>query len=115
MVWGLLLISLVFIWPFLPHPACPFHQITGFPCLSCGASRAANALYDGRIGEMFYDNPLLVAFCIGLFLFSLLKLLEFILHIKVELKLSPKAALFGRIFIGIAAAANWLFLIVSSR
>jgi len=105
----------VIIWPFLPHPACPFHQITGYPCLTCGASRVASALYDWRIGEMFIYNPLLVVFCVGLFLFSLLKLFEFILHIKIELKLSPKAALFGKILIGFAAAANWLFLIVSSR
>lgn len=114
-IWGVLIVGLIFIWPFLPHPACPFHQITGYPCLTCGASRAANALYDGRIGDMFYENPLLVSFCIGLFLFSLLKLFEYILHIKIEMELSPKAALSGKILIGVAAAANWLFLIVSNR
>ncbi len=114
-IWGVLIVGLIFIWPFLPHPACPFHQITGYPCLTCGASRAANALYDGRIGDMFYEKPLLVSFCIGLFLFSLLKLFEYILHIKIEMELSPKAALSGKILIGVAAAANWLFLIVSNR
>jgi hypothetical protein len=114
-IWGILLIGMVVIWPFLPHFACPFHQITGYPCLACGASRAVDALYGGRIVGMFGFNPLLVTFCVGLFLFSLLKLFEFILHIKIEVKLSPKAALFGKILIGLAAAANWLFLIVSNR
>jgi hypothetical protein len=114
-VWGILLIALVAGWPYLPHPACPFHQITGLPCLTCGASRAANAFHDGRLGEMLCDNPLLISFCISLLLFSLLKLFEYILNIKVVLKLSRKAALLGKILIGLAAAANWLFLIVSNR
>jgi hypothetical protein len=114
-VWGILLIALVLIWPYLPHPACPFHQVTGLPCLTCGASRAANALYDGRLGEMFYDNPLLVTFCVALLLFSLLKLFEYILHLRIELSLSRKAELSGKILLGLAAAANWLFLIVSNR
>jgi hypothetical protein len=114
-IWGVLLTGFIAVWPYLPHPACPFHQITGYPCLTCGASRAANALYDGRLGEMFLSNPLVVTFCVGLFLFSLLKLFEYIFHIKVVLKLSRKAVLLGKIVICLAAAADWLFLIVSNR
>jgi hypothetical protein len=114
-VWGILLVALVVGWPFFPSISCPFHQITGLPCLTCGASRAADAFYGGDIPAMFYSNPLLVLAFGGLFLFSLLKLFEYILNIKVVLNLSRKAALTGKILIGLAAAANWLFLIVSNK
>jgi hypothetical protein len=114
-VWGFLLIGLVLIWPYLPHPACPFRQITGIPCLTCGASRAADFFFMGDFAAMFCSNPLLVLAFAGLFLFSLLKLFEYILNIKIVLSLSRKAALTGKILIGLAVAANWLFLIVSNR
>jgi hypothetical protein len=114
-VWGILLVALVAGWPYLPSFNCPFHQITGIPCLSCGASRAADSFFTGNFGAMFYYNPLLVVSSAALLLFSLLKLFEYILNIKIVLKLSRKAALSGKILIGLAVAANWLFLIVSNR
>jgi hypothetical protein len=60
------------------NPGCIFHKVTGYPCLSCGTSRAIDALFAGDFIGMLYYNPLAVLFCAGLFFFSLLKLIEFI-------------------------------------
>jgi hypothetical protein len=62
-VWGVLAASALLlrpVWlavaPLLP--ACPFRALTGVPCLSCGTTRAAVALLDGRVVDALIANPL---------------------------------------------------------
>jgi hypothetical protein len=114
-IWGILIIALLGIMRFMLPIECLFHRLTHIPCLSCGLCRAANACWSGDFGAMFYFNPLAVTFCVGLFLFSLLKLIEYILRLKIKADLSQKTAVFLKILFGLAAAADWLFLIVSKR
>ncbi len=38
---------------------CPFLRVTGWPCPSCGFTRAAAALLRGDLLESLYWNPLL--------------------------------------------------------
>lgn len=42
--------------PPLPFPRCLFRWITGWPCPSCGLTRAFIALGHGRLAEAFFDN-----------------------------------------------------------
>ncbi|MCX6895067.1 MAG: DUF2752 domain-containing protein [Verrucomicrobia bacterium] len=42
-------------------PPCLFHELTGWNCPGCGATRAAHALLHGRLAEAWRDNALLVA------------------------------------------------------
>jgi hypothetical protein len=39
-------------------PACPFRVLTGVPCLTCGTTRAAVALFEGRPLAALAANPL---------------------------------------------------------
>jgi hypothetical protein len=39
-------------------PACPFHTLTGFPCLACGTTRAVLLLAAGDPLGAFLMNPL---------------------------------------------------------
>lgn len=49
-----------FFWPlFMP---CSIKQITGFHCVSCGATRSTLALFDGDFISAVYYNPLYIAF-----------------------------------------------------
>jgi hypothetical protein len=42
-------------------PPCLFHQVTGWNCPGCGATRATHDLLHGQFVRAFRDNALLVA------------------------------------------------------
>jgi hypothetical protein len=114
-VWGMIIIFVLAISRYLPALGCPFHNLTGLPCLSCGSSRAADALWRGDFIQMFYFNPLMVTFCAGLLFFSLLKLLEYIFRLKLNIEFGRKEVVFARYFLVFTIAGNWLFLVVNKR
>jgi hypothetical protein len=41
-------------------PPCIFHQVTGYPCPTCGTTRAILALAGGRWREAVLFNPLAI-------------------------------------------------------
>ncbi|MGQ9495106.1 MAG: DUF2752 domain-containing protein [Thermoanaerobaculaceae bacterium] len=46
-------------------PPCPFRELTGLPCPTCGTTRAALALGQGNLGQAISINPLAVATLLG--------------------------------------------------
>jgi Protein of unknown function (DUF2752) len=63
LIWGGVAAALVAAAPFGPRlagglPACPFHLLTGLPCPTCGATRAALALARFDLGGAFLVSPL---------------------------------------------------------
>jgi len=114
-VWLVILLSILGIYRYLPPSTCIFHRVTGYPCLSCGISRAVEALFARDFIGMLYYNPLAVLFCAGLFFFSLLKLIEFIFGFTLKLSASKKVLFFVRMSLLISVVANWLFLVVTKR
>ncbi len=42
----------------LPTPHCAFHSLTGLPCPTCGATRAAYQFLHGHFAASFFFNPL---------------------------------------------------------
>jgi hypothetical protein len=63
LLWGVVVVSVLALRPFWLAlaplmPACPFRQITGIPCPSCGSTHAAVALMHGRLGVALAANPL---------------------------------------------------------
>lgn len=62
-VWALAAAGAVALAPLLPLfapllPACPLHALTGFPCPSCGSTRAALHLAHGELLAALAVNPL---------------------------------------------------------
>ena len=48
----------------LPMLRCPFLAVTGYPCLTCGATRSAVAFFHGNLFGAWLWNPLaLVTLC----------------------------------------------------
>src|SRR5690349_6936182 len=45
----------------LPWPVCTFRQLTGLPCITCGATRASLALLHGDLAAAWRLNPLVCA------------------------------------------------------
>ncbi len=62
-LWGVLAVSSLLLRPFWLAlapllPPCPFRALTGIPCLSCGTTRAAEALLHGDVLRALAINPL---------------------------------------------------------
>jgi hypothetical protein len=50
---------------------CPFLEFTGYPCMTCGATRCAIALTHGNFPAAFWWNPLAFVALVGVALFDL--------------------------------------------
>lgn len=59
--WVVLLITLIALerWMNIETPACLFKRATGFPCPTCGSTRAMESLLHGHIGAAISLNPLI--------------------------------------------------------
>lgn len=63
---GLTLLYVINPAEWLIFPRCLFHQLTGWNCPGCGATRAAHALLHGDFIRAFRDNAILVVMLPGL-------------------------------------------------
>jgi len=50
---------------------CPFLAMTGWPCMTCGTTRATMAFFQGNFLEAFWWNPLAAVALCGLMVFDL--------------------------------------------
>lgn len=55
----------------LPWPQCPFHAVTGWPCVTCGATRSTIAFLHGDVLSALRWNPLVWAALCGIIVFDL--------------------------------------------
>jgi uncharacterized protein DUF2752 len=55
----------------LPWPQCPFFAVTGWPCVTCGATRSTIAFLHGDFLSALQWNPLAFAALCGLVVFDL--------------------------------------------
>jgi len=99
----------------LPWPICLFHTITGHPCLTCGATRSAVALFHAQFLTAFKWNPLVFLVYGGFALFDLYA--GIVLTMKTR-RLRPYFSVTEkRIVRGIVIAVllvNWGYLLVYS-
>jgi hypothetical protein len=97
----------------LPTLRCPFLSVTGYPCLTCGATRCAIALLHGDLSLAWSWNPLaLVALCgVALFdLYALIVLLARSPRLRViDWTRAEKNAV--RIAVIVLIAMNWIYLL----
>jgi hypothetical protein len=99
----------------LPWPICWFHQLTGHPCGTCGATRAAIAFFHGDLLGALHWNPLAFAIYCGIAVFDAYALAVLVLRAR-RLRLSFNTAE-KRIFRGLAIAVllvNWAYLLEHS-
>lgn len=92
---------------------CPFHLITGLPCVGCGGTRALVALTHGELGAALALNPLALLLA-GAFL-------AFVVYAACALWLGRRwrpqptriQATLLRISAFGAVAANWIYLLLT--
>jgi hypothetical protein len=97
----------------LAWPRCPFLAFTGFPCLTCGATRTTIALLHGDFRLALSWNPLAFLALCGVALFDLyalvvlvgrsprLRIIDWTRTEKTAARIAPIALI----------AANWLYLL----
>ncbi len=99
----------------LPTPQCVFHGLTGLPCPTCGATRAAEQFLHGHFGASFFFNPLVfLAFC-ALLLFDLYASAILVMGApRLRFRFSSSEKLFLRALAVVLLAGNWLYLLVGA-
>jgi hypothetical protein len=117
LIWGSIgLMALAAAWIVPPgllgFYRCPFHSITGIPCLTCGMTRSFRYIVHGRFIEAFSINPLGAIFCIFTILFAVyaftitaFRLPRPRLHLE-----SPMARLALRLGLPGVLLLNWVYL-----
>lgn len=91
---------------------CRFRDWSGWPCPTCGGSRAIRDLLHGRLGEAFLHNPLLIAAVVLLAAWALLSLaVEAVGGREIEWDLSRTEKLTARASVVLLPLLNWGYLI----
>ena len=101
----------------LPTPHCLFHSLTGLPCATCGATRAAIQFFHGHFGASFLFNPLaFLAFCslIAFDLYALCVVLTRAPRLRLE-NFSPAERFAARSIAIALVAGNWFYLLTLGR
>jgi Protein of unknown function (DUF2752) len=101
----------------LPWPICLFHEITGHPCATCGATRAAVAFVHGQFLTGWKWNPLaFVSYC-AVVIFNLYALAVVIMRApRLRLvRVAPTEKKFMRIGAVALLLANWIYLLIANR
>ena len=122
LLWGSVFLSAAFVGGLLlavaglPGLGCPFKALTGWPCVTCGATRMVDAFVHGRLEAGVRLNPLLAAIAIGGVPLVMYAWTAILLRTpRIRLSVSPAAATALRTAAWLAIAANWVFLIADGR
>ncbi len=97
----------------LPTPQCVIYQFSGWPCLSCGGTRAARAVLHGDLPAALAWNPLvtaILAVAAMYIVYAAIVCLFRLPRVRVS-AVAPSAAIAIRIGVVIGLAANWIYLI----
>lgn len=101
----------------LPWPNCVFHDLTGLPCLTCGATRSTIAFLHGNFVRAWLWNPIAFLALCGIALFDLYALSVLVMRAR-RLRIifsNERAKRFTRFFVITALALNWIYLLSNWR
>jgi hypothetical protein len=101
----------------LPWPRCAFHDLTGLPCLTCGATRCAVEFFHGNFLAALKWNPLAFAGLCALSVFDIYAAVVVVTRApRVRIAhLTSVEGNFARIFVVALFALNWIYLLSHTR
>lgn len=113
------LLGAVVLWPdaSLPHFACPLRTLTSIPCLTCGGTRAVEALRAGDLGRALSMNPLVVltvVAALGFAVYAAAVLVGRVEPWRPELR-RGRGLWALRIGVPVTIAASWIYLVAVGR
>ena len=91
-------------------PGCPMHEWTGWPCPTCGSTRALSALAAARMKDAIRFNPLVTLSVLALSAGGLMAPLWVRFRWPLPVVPAPWPARW-RIALVVLVAANWAYLI----
>jgi len=97
-------------WPF---PRCNFRALTGVPCLTCGATRAALSLLHGEWASAWRFNPLATLAMVGVGVFDAYAAAVLAFRAK-RLRVRFPSRRVWKFTLGLGALlalANWVYLL----
>jgi hypothetical protein len=97
----------------LPTPQCVIYQLSGWPCLSCGGTRAARAVLHGDLPGALAWNPLVTAILVVAAMYVVYAATVCLFRLpRVRVSaVAPASAAAIRIGIVVSLTANWIYLI----
>jgi hypothetical protein len=101
----------------LPWPRCVFLWVTGHPCVTCGATRAAIQLFHGHFLAAFAWNPLVFAILCGVMIFDVYAIIVLIAgpqRFRI-VEITPAEKNFVRLCVVILLVLNWVYLLSHGR
>ena len=116
---GVSLAALLLAWAWvrlgLASPPCPFHELTGWACPGCGATRCVRYALRGAFHAAFLVNPLMCVTLGGIAIFDLYAAAVLALRLprwRPE-KVSARAAMSLRAGCVAVLLVNWFWLLRS--
>jgi Protein of unknown function (DUF2752) len=96
----------------LPWPRCAFHDLTGFPCATCGMTRCAIQFFHGHMLEALKWNPLVFTALCGVLAFDLYAVASLTMRApRCRIALRQNEKKFARGIVIGAFALNWMYLL----
>lgn len=109
---GAILLATFFVVPSeIPLRLCMFYNLTHYPCMTCGFTRAFCALSQGRLAAVIYDCPLAVPLYVltwVIFVWNGLALISRRVIARGWLFSGRRLALWWAVLIS-AGIANWIY------
>ena len=100
----------------LPFWGCMFRDMTGWPCLGCGLTRAADRFSHGNILGALSANPLGTLAAAAFALAVVLAVLHLAFKIRLpRVEFTSREAFWLRVGLGVALALNWAFVALQHR
>jgi hypothetical protein len=99
----------------LPVTLCLLKATTGWPCLTCGSTRALGLLLAGDLRGALVLNPLAVLVAAGLALWGSADALLLARGRALSVELSPALGRLARLVAFALLGGNWLYLIAAGR
>lgn len=102
------------LWLDIGGPRCPLLAMTGYPCMTCGATRCAIAFGHGHFLQAWHWNPLAVAGLCALVVFDLYAAIVLVARLP-RLRLTDwtrRGKNVVRITVVALIAVNWIYLLV---
>jgi len=110
-------LAVAWFWVGLPWPSCVFHDLTGLPCLTCGATRSIIEFLHGHILAALKWNPLVFAAVCGLLIFNAYAFVVLIARAR-RLRMANLTATekkIARLSTLALLGANWIYLLAHWR
>jgi hypothetical protein len=99
----------------LPFTVCYFKALSGWPCLSCGTTRALGRLFALDLPGALAMNPLATAGFMALAPWAAADLVLAPARRALRVELGPLAARGVRVAVVFALVANWVYLVAVGR